>query len=119
VPGVAAIVYDRDQVKKSEFVPSVVAGTIASLEHVPKGELAQQKSTQTAFEVKQGKLLQLAKRLDTSVSQGQTLAVRGAGYELRGTIANFKSRPLAEFDSEESVNQFVDELIQMAESSGN
>lgn len=113
---IRAILYDPDKVTKGDFVPAMVAATLGKLEHVPKGKRAQEKKSETTFTVNRGKLLQLAKSLDVAVSEGQKLSFRGGGYQLVGTATGVASRPLAEFDSEESVDVFVQQLVQMAES---
>jgi len=109
------VLYDRDQAKGGEFVPAVVAATLANMKQIPKGKAAQKKKTTTTFQVTQGRLLQLAKRVSPSVSEGQSLSFRAGGHESVCTVTNIISRPLAKFDSEKSVNSFVEELVQMAE----
>jgi len=113
---IRAILYDPERATKGDFVPAVVAATLGKLEHVPRGKRAQQKKSETTFTVNRGKLRQLAKNVDLAVSEGQKLSFRGGGYELVGTVTSIASRPLAEFDSEESVDVFVQQLVQMAES---
>lgn len=113
------VLYDRNQAKGNEFVPAVVAATLADMKQIPKGKAAQKKKTMTTFQVRQGRVLQLAKGLGPSVATGQALSFRAGGHELVCAVNTVVSRPLAEFDSEKSVNAFVEELVQMAEGATN
>ncbi len=112
---VRAILYDRDAVKHGGFEPVVVAATMANMKRVPKGKLAKKKEEETSFLARRGHLLQLAKALDGHASEGQRLAFRTGGYELVGMVAKVVSRRLAEFDSEDKVSTFVEEMVRIAE----
>jgi len=85
------------------------------MKSIPKGAKAKAKPKTTSFRARRGHLLQLAKKLEPNVSQKETLSFRTGGRDLVGTVTNIVARPLAEFDSEDEVNRFVAQLIQMAE----
>lgn len=115
---IRAVLYDRQQVERGGFVPRILAGMLGGMERVPKGKPSDKRKRASTFEIKRGVLLQLAKRLDGTVSPGKTVTFRAWGYEFTATVTSIVSRPLGEFDSEESVDAFVEQLAKMAEGAG-
>ena len=54
-------------------------------------------------------------RLEQGIEKGQEISCLVTRYELTARISGIGTRPLTDFDSEEKFNEFVQEIITIAE----
>ena len=88
---------------------------MVSMKRSKKGKAATNQEGEASFQVRQGHLLQLVKRLDGHTSEGNNLVFRTGGRDLVGIVGKVVLRPLAEFDSEDKVSTFVKQLVEISE----
>lgn len=107
---VRARLYDPVQAQSNNFAPEVVAAIFSDIVRQP-GKRSQTKALVRDPVVRQAGLLRLAKRLHGGLKPGQTVEARA---KLAATVSTLITRPLAQFDGEEKVDQFVQDLVAMA-----
>lgn len=108
---IRAMLYDRRTAKDGDFTPLLVAVTLSGFRRTPRGKRAKDQPAADKFDVRDGWLKSLVKNLDASASNGQTVNAKVTKYNIEATISNIVVTPLAEFDSEDRVNAFVDDLV--------
>ena len=112
---IRTILYDRQKPDPNSFVPVVTAAVLADLTRVPRGKGGPEGRPSQKFQIRRGYLLKLAKTIDGQVQPGQSIAGRAPRCDLSATVTGITSRPLSDFDSEEKLNTFTDELVALAE----
>lgn len=114
--GVRAIVLDPSAANGSNFSPCIVAAVFSNLTRTPTGKkLKRQGEVQDSFKVKRAALKRLVKKCDPSLTVESQISCRLTGAQLGATVLSVVSKPLASFDSEAAVNEFVAKLVEMVE----
>ena len=111
--GVRAILYSHTTEKSKAFQPVVVASLLNSITRTPGGKKKNTKgaSCQESFSAKASPLKRLVKQAGASTQVAEEIRFGSFG----ATIAGISSKPLASFNSEESVNTFVEEIVRMVD----
>jgi hypothetical protein len=113
--GVRAILYEPSKSQSTPFTPVVVAALLTSATRA-RGKKQKFSKPETAFQVKRGAFRRLVKELHPVLEPQQQISRRVPGQILSATITAREVLPLAHFDSEDKVNDFIETLVQMAES---
>jgi hypothetical protein len=106
---IRVLLYDPEAAKGS-FVPRVFA---AILDNVVKVPIAKRKAAGGAkpdFKVQRNQFLHLVKKLAGGIAPGQKISSRVTGGEISTMVSKFWSKPLAEFQSEKDVQEFLDPI---------
>ena len=101
-----------------DFTPVLIASLAESFTLAPgarkrKKKVAVIAGPQTEFVVKRAGIKVLAKALLPETKTGDTVSVNIPRGQFSATLADVLVTPLAEIDSEEAVNQFVDKLVNL------
>jgi hypothetical protein len=115
--GVRAILYDTQATADGDFQPTLVACVLSSFTLTPRGKKAkiQGAAATDSFETKRGNMRRLLKHVPPELSPKMQVTARIVGWELSAVVTAFERRLLAEFDSEEQVNGYIEKLIEMVE----
>ena len=114
---VRALVFDPNAAKGNDFSPCIVAAVFSNLTRTPNRKKAKQHGeVQSSFKLKRAVLKRLTKRCAPSLAAGSQISCRSTGAQLGATVVSVVSKPLASFDSEAAVNEFVAKLVEMVES---
>ncbi len=115
--GIRAVLHDPHQTKKNGFEPVVTAVCLSSVMRLatPKAKKNQGKQDQTSFSVGRGAFQRLAKQCESTLQEGQQVVARIKGGRIAATVGGIVTQPLAAFNSEEAVNEFVEQVLQTYE----
>lgn len=115
---VAVRIHLYDPASDGNFVPQVIAAVLSDIVRHPSRKSGDGRQPIRNPKVPRRGLFNLVKQLNAGVRANQTIEARAAGGKLQAAVSAVTARPLAHFDSEASVDAFVDELVAMAGGGG-
>lgn len=102
--------YDRNQSENDNFQPKVI-GVVLSDPVRTKVAKGREPEELRDFSIRRAAFLQMLRELDGSESIDQQVTVQVPKGKITATVAAVQVQPLADFDSEESVATFVQQLL--------
>ena len=117
---VRAILYNSEKDNNNSFDPFVVGAVLSSFSRYPRGKTLKRAEGEVkiekAFRLKKRVLLyRCMSQLEPTVKKNQDISWVIPKYDLSATVSGIVGKPLVEFDKEEKLNAFVEEMITLAE----
>lgn len=102
--------YDRTQTGNDGFQPSVIGAVLTDSVRTKTAKGKDPEELKN-FTIRRAAYLKILRKLDRSTSVDQLVSIQVPKGRITNTVAAVHVQPLAEFDSEESVAAFVQQLL--------
>lgn len=104
-----AQLYERIRSHDDSFVPSIFGVILSDLKRTDRRKKSSE--TKADFGIAHGAFLKIVRSFDGSMKPGSEVTSKISGGSLSGTVEAVCIRPLADFDTEDSIADFVNQIL--------